>query len=224
MVPRASLCYYWCSTSGSPICGLCRFIRAVQNLPGDPRLTAGNYDLVHSILERSLGEVNGWPAVPLGTSPGIAAETPAVGKEEVSSSSGHSSSGEKRKRRSRDRERREDWAESRQKPPTPPRARTREPQNPPEEQHPAQLEFQEKREWHAGKKPKNKGKKHRERGIAYREKHWGKDASSFGQPDGPTQEARSSFGPKTKDASELKGQGEGQGQPARAAGKVNTSA
>ena len=80
-------CKRWCNTSGSPICGICRFIRAAQTLPGDPRLPAGNYDLIHSILERSLGEVNGWLSVFLGEAPGFSGEDRAVEEEAIASSS-----------------------------------------------------------------------------------------------------------------------------------------
>ena len=65
-------CGCWYSTSGSPVCGICRVSRAVHSLPADPRLNSENYDLVHSILERSLGEVNGWLSVPLGAPLGSA--------------------------------------------------------------------------------------------------------------------------------------------------------
>ena len=61
-------CKLWCSSAGAPICGICRASRAVRALPTDSRLTSSNYDLVQSILDRNLGEVNGWLAVPLAES------------------------------------------------------------------------------------------------------------------------------------------------------------
>ena len=106
-------CERWCRTGGSPICSLCRVSRAVQLLPIDPRICSGNYDLVASILERAIGEVNTWLSIPLGEPPAAFEHRERVieSKQYSNQVSGESSpkkdSGSKEKRRSRDAERRE---------------------------------------------------------------------------------------------------------------------
>ena len=160
-------CGRWCSTSGSPICGICRVSRAISSLSGDPRLTYSNYGLIHSILERSFGEVNGWLSVVLEAPPKTVEERPVAGEAESSSPSERSSSNsrEKRRRSSRDPERREE----RRLPPTPPKARRERKTRPGHWDHPA---GEEPEDWTVGRKPKNKGRNYRERGMAYREKRW----------------------------------------------------
>ena len=185
-------CDRWCSTSGSPICGICRVSRAIHQLPLDPRLTGSNYDLIHSILERSLGEINGWLAVPLETPPGYFAEvnsSPALGGEgtpvEESSSEGGLVTEERR-------------------PPTPPPPPRREksPEHPAvkltaackRKTRPSPAEELDPRadEEVSHKKPKkNKGQKHRERGIAYRLKQSSWRQNPRHHPDGPAQAASS---------------------------------
>ena len=172
-------CGRWYSTSGSPICGICRVSRAVHSPPADPRLNSENYDLVHSILERSLGEVNGRLSVPLGAPPGICEEVPpAIEKEAPPSSDQSSSSSQdyKGKRSSRDQDRRDDRREVRRQPPTPPPAPQRERKVRPESSNsswkrppgwysPSGLRGDE--DLNPAKKGRNKGKKHRERVKAY---------------------------------------------------------
>ena len=174
-------CHRWTSTAGVPICGICRVSRAVRTLPGDSRLTTANYDLILSILERGLGEVNSWLSIPLEepssqTSldhPAEVRERNPPQTEEDSSSSGRKV---KSKRSSRDIGRREERKEAKRQPPTPP--------SPPRRSHSprnregvltaaskskSRPEVSQDFVWGKSHK-KNKGKKHRERGIAYRER------------------------------------------------------
>ena len=119
-------CERWCSTGGSPICSLCRVSRAVQLLPVDPRICSGNYDLVASILERAIGEVNTWLSIPLGEPPAAFEHRERIieNKPYSNQGSGEGSpkkdSGTKEKRRSRDAERREERRELKRQPPKPP--------------------------------------------------------------------------------------------------------
>ena len=194
-------CGRWYSTSGSPICGICRVSRAVHLLPADPRLNSENYDLVHSILERSLGEVNGWLSVPLGAPPGTCEEkSQAIEKEADLSSrqSSNSSQNHKDKRSSRDQERRDDRREVRRQPPPPPQAPRRERKEKPDsftsswKRSPgwnSQSVLRGSEELNSIKKGRNKGKKHRERGKAYWENRRASQSSSVGGLDGPSQEA-----------------------------------
>ena len=121
---RCSDCQRWASTSGSPICGICRVSRAISLLPADPRLTSSNFDLVHSILERCLGEVNSWLCVPLEFPPSSCDNenlSPAPG--ETSKIKGRSSSEgkeTKQKRSDRDQDRREERRGITRQPPKPP--------------------------------------------------------------------------------------------------------
>ena len=126
---RCSDCQRWASTSGSPICGICRVSRAISLLPADHRLTSSNFDLIHSILERCLGEVNSWLCVPLefppsscdnenlspppGEASKIKGRSPSEGKET------------KQSRSDRDQERREERREITRQPPKPPPTTTR---------------------------------------------------------------------------------------------------
>ena len=101
-------CKRWSSSGGAPVCGICRASRAIQRLTTDPRVTSANYDLILSILDRSLGEVNGWLAVPLaefGEEPSEPRSPPESGeKRGVGETSSEESSGKKHKRSSRDEE------------------------------------------------------------------------------------------------------------------------
>ena len=184
---RCSDCHRWASTSGSPICGICRVSRAISLLPADPRLSSNNFDLIHSILERCLGEVNSWLCVPLEFPPASldnGRASPAAGEtsefRERSSSEGNE---KKQKRSDRDQDRREERKEQKRQPPKPP--------PPPHRDHSEQFEIRlttSKRkarpaerqdqasideESECIEKPsrsrkKNKGKTHRDRGRAYR--------------------------------------------------------
>ena len=177
-------CNRWLNTAGTPICGLCRISRAIQLLPTDPRVTASNYDLVNSILERSLGEVNSWLSIPLDL-PASSAECEEKslnpGKEYLGAKASSSEDKESKGKRSSKNLRREARREERRLPPTPP--------DPPRRAHSpepaAVLAASSKRKaspgllrpdpsldpefgWPRKIGKKNKGKKHRERGIAYR--------------------------------------------------------
>ena len=191
-------CKLWCSSAGAPICGICRASRALRALPTDSRLTSSNYDLVQSILDRALGEVNGWLAVPLAESAVEASpksDSPELGDRTGSDERpSRRRSLQKEKRSDRDSERREEPRELRRIPPTPP--------PPPRKEHSPEhseisLTAASKRKaapsqdlvspW--GKSHKaNKGKKHRERGIRYRENFYNPDTN------GPEAKARSSQG------------------------------
>ena len=177
--------------------------RAIALLPADSRLTSSNYDLTHSILERSLGEVNGWLSVPLEFPPTPLPNesfSPATGEQpnpREESSSREREDNQKQKRSSRDRDRREDRRDTRRQPPTPP--------SPPRRGSPSQrvevkltasskrkskpeesLDYEDQGETEENlvaenfQKPrkKNKGIKHRKRGKAYR-------AERDRLPDGP---------------------------------------
>ena len=174
-------CQRWYSTSGAPICGICRIARAISALPLDQRVNNSNFDLATSILERALGEVNSWLSVPLTETPGEThrnlSPSPASGGgarrsvEPIADS--HVSSGEnsprshrgvKDKRSDRHRERRQDRREDRVRPPTPPPPPRRSSQRSPT---PTRFGSEVRGRCHK----KNKGKKHREQGVAFREAH-----------------------------------------------------
>ena len=179
-----SQCQRWC-------CGLCRVGKAILDLPFDSRITNANYDLATSILERALGEVNSWLAVPLQAPPSNT-EQPSIPPDtggnlpegSSSISEPQSDSGErspkrkdtgKDKRSHRNQERRRERLELRPRPPTPPPPPARTSRGASEDRS----HFQQ---WGRCAK-KNKGKKHRERGIAYRDRLVGKDRRG-GAPDG----------------------------------------
>ena len=188
---RCSDCQRWASTSGSPICDICRVSRAISLLPADPRLTSSNFDLIHSILERCLGEVNSWLCVPLEFPPtSCDNENPSPSLAEDSKVRVRSPSEGKdttQKRSDRDRDRREERREITRQPPKPPPPPQRgDPAERPEvrltssckrkarpAEHPEptnQTVGDEDFEGTEETKPrkKNKGKKHRERGREYR--------------------------------------------------------
>ena len=191
-------CDRWCSTGGSPICGLCRVSRAVKLLPTDPRISSANYDLVTSILERAIGEVNTWLSVPLGEPPAAfehrerATETNPSSNQHSGEHSPREDCRRKEKRRSRDIERREERRELRRQPPPPPPPPCRDHSTPPAQ---INITVSSKRKARSPNLPvaaeghpvgdlepdqvipfgrchkKNKGRKHRERGQAFRESH-----------------------------------------------------
>ncbi|CAE7467035.1 unnamed protein product [Symbiodinium natans] len=122
-----SFCNRWWSTSGAPICGLCRIARAVAALPLDNRVNNTNYDLATSILERALGEVNSWLAVPLAEAQGTVENIPSPpgsGAVEGDLHSGEDSPRSrdlgKDKRSDRQQERRAERREVKRQPPPPP--------------------------------------------------------------------------------------------------------
>ena len=176
-----SFCNRWWSTSGAPICGLCRIARAVAALPLDNRVNNTNYDLATSILERALGEVNSWLAVPLAEAQGTVENipsTPGSGAVEGDLHSGEDSPRSrdlgKDKRSDRQQERRAERREVKRQPPPPPPAPARSSRD--SRAHSPPLATRER---HIGQHPTgsdcfvqrrkktNKGKKHRERGHAY---------------------------------------------------------
>ena len=188
-------CKRWFNTSGAPICGLCRVSRAIHLLPTDIRITSNNYDLVLSILERSLGEVNTWLSIPLGSPPdSVFSVPPPLDSRGAGDRAGSESRRQKDKRSDRQLERREDRREERRedrqaKPPTPPRSRRIEPVHPevaptatakrrasPEHRLASRLNAEERV---GGKtRKKNKGRKHRERGAKY----WQSRVTATNQP------------------------------------------
>eukprot|EP00439_Symbiodinium_sp_Y106_P061877 s616_g9.t1 len=192
-------CKRWFNTSGAPIGGLCRVSRAIHLLPTDTRITSNNYDLVLSILERSLGEVNTWLSIPLGSPPdSVVSVLPPLDSrgagEHREDRAGSESRRQKNKRSDRQLERREDRREERRedrqvKPPTPPRSRRIEPVHP-EVAHTAAAKRRASPEHRVATRPnaeervggktrkKNKGRKHRERGVKY----WQSRVTATNQP------------------------------------------
>lgn len=190
-------CKRWFNTSGAPICGLCRVSRAIHLLPTDTRITSNNYDLVLSILERSLGEVNTWLSIPLGSPPDSVFSVPPPPPDSRGAGdhredrAGSESRRQKEKRSDRQLERREDRREERRedrqvKPPTPPRSRRIEPEVAPTatakrraspEHRVATRPNAEERVGGKTRK-KNKGRKHRERGAKY----WQSRVTATNQP------------------------------------------
>ena len=164
-------CNRWYSSSGTPICGICRVGRAIEQLPSDHRLTSSNYDLIHSILERALGEVSGWLSVPLGASPAAVEDRPAPETEEVPSPSDRSSREErhKLKRTDKDLERREEHREDKRQPPEPPKARRETGKRRAKSEEEVDYSRPSEASWKPFKRSKNKGQKHRDRGRAFRE-------------------------------------------------------
>ena len=189
-VLSCSDCKRWGNIGGTPVCSLCR-INTIQLLPTDPRITAANYDLVASILERAIGEATSWLSIPLDqapdlhhpTSPGREVEQtaeiqPAIQRVE-NISSGESSPkkhrDQKEKRSSRDTDRREDRKEERRQLPRReyPSAICKRKATPQTELETIaecrEFNFTDGHQVSWGRcHKKNKGKKHCERGGAYR--------------------------------------------------------
>ena len=178
-----SSCNRWWSTSGAPVCGICRIARAIAVLPVDSRVNNTNYDLATSILERALGEVNSWLAVPLAEAPEIV-EHPISHPPESGAAGKDCDSGEKSpkfrdcgkdRRSDHHREKRSERREEKRQPPPPPPARSRSSRA----YSPSLANHSDFVEGPVGQEPsgsdrvgrchkKNKGKKHRERGEAYK--------------------------------------------------------
>ena len=204
-------CNRWYSSAGTPICGICRVGRAIEQLPTDHRLTSSNYDLVHSILERALGEVSGWLSVPLGAPPTTIEDRPVPETGEVQSSSDRSTGagGHKLKRTDKDLERREDRREEKRQPPEPPKARRESAKRRAKSEEEVDYSHHFEEDWHPSRKSKNKGKKHRERGRAFRE---GRISQTEGLDVPAKETGSSSWNPQVPERSGSKGEGRATGK------------